>query len=114
MHRAGLWPRPRRWNGVAGLGGDGYRRSSRHALLVFKECPAGDRLRIQNVQGEWKIYLVSAADVVDSAKAPLAYWPEEDSVWLVTCYPFDAISPGGSLRYVVRADVETVSNIVQL
>ena len=26
-----------------------------------------------------------------------------DGLWLVTCYPFDAIVPGGPLRYVVQA-----------
>jgi hypothetical protein len=25
---------------------------------------------------------------------------------LVTCYPFDAIAPGGPLRYVVSAEAE--------
>jgi sortase A len=30
----------------------------------------------------------------------------EPTLTLITCYPFDAIAPGGPLRYVVRAQLE--------
>jgi sortase A len=33
---------------------------------------------------------------------PLAGTPQP-TLTLITCYPFDAIAPGGPLRYVVRA-----------
>jgi len=29
---------------------------------------------------------------------------ERAMLTLITCYPFDAVVPGGPLRYVVRAD----------
>ena len=40
--------------------------------------------------------------VVDSHKYQLSLDPEADELLLVTCYPFDAIQAGGSLRYVVK------------
>lgn len=80
----------------------------------LKYVSPGDRLRIQNIHGQWKIYLVKTTEVVDSTKTPLKFHPHRDTVWLVTCYPFNAVTPGGLMRYVVRADVETASNIARL
>ncbi|HYB43429.1 MAG TPA: class GN sortase [Candidatus Methylomirabilis sp.] len=45
-----------------------------------------------------EISVVDSRDAVIASAAPLA------SLALLTCYPFDAITPGGPLRYVVIAD----------
>lgn len=48
-------------------------------------------------------YRVSEAGVVDHRnRRPLAA-TGEPALTLITCYPFDAVVPGGPLRYVVRA-----------
>ena len=48
-------------------------------------------------------YEVANLDVVDSERAELRLDADESIVVLVTCYPFEAVTPGGSLRYVVTA-----------
>jgi sortase A len=46
-------------------------------------------------------YEVVAHMVVDSDQEALT--EDASELLLVTCYPFDAISPGGGLRYIVKA-----------
>jgi sortase A len=41
--------------------------------------------------------------VVDSRKGSLLLDTDGAMLTLVTCYPFDAVDPGGPLRYVVTA-----------
>ncbi len=43
------------------------------------------------------------AEVIDARQARLAPDDGRPILSLVTCYPFDAIVPGGPLRYVVTA-----------
>lgn len=90
----------------------GGHRDTHFAFL--KNVKPGDRLRIQTMEGQWKIYLVKTTDVVNSLAQPLDFLPDRDAVWLVTCYPFNAVTTGGTLRYVVRADLEESTNISQL
>ena len=52
-------------------------------------------------------YRVTEAHVVDSQQVGLDTEGETPRLALVTCYPFDAASPGGPLRYVVFAEAET-------
>jgi len=46
---------------------------------------------------------VLEADVVDSRNGSLVLDTDVAILTLVTCYPFDAASAGGPLRYVVTA-----------
>ena len=46
---------------------------------------------------------VQATSVVDSRTAVIRTEDWSTSLVLVTCYPFDAVRPGGPLRYVVTA-----------
>lgn len=63
----------------------------------------GDRLRIQTGDGHWHDYRIAETAVVDSRHARLRPGTEEDELLLVTCYPFGSVTPGGPLRYLVRA-----------
>lgn len=65
----------------------------------------GDEMALETVRGTTR-YRVIDTQVVDSRRriSPVANTPE--SLLLVTCYPFDAIVPGGPLRYVVSAVAE--------
>ena len=47
-------------------------------------------------------YVVTATEIVDMRDSSLRL-SGADSLVLVTCYPFDAVEPGGPLRYVVVA-----------
>ena len=61
-----------------------------------------DRLLLQT-KDTTAIYKVSHFQVVDSERYTLAAQAQENSLLLVTCYPFDAITPGGSQRLLVFA-----------
>jgi len=67
----------------------------------------GDAIRIQRADGGWVNYRVTAGEVVDvrSARLPrVINGPRR--LALTTCYPFDAVLPGGPQRYVVWAAAE--------
>ena len=63
----------------------------------------GDKLTLERPDGSVLTYEVANLDVVDSERAELRLDADESIVVLVTCYPFEAVTPGGSLRYVVTA-----------
>lgn len=63
----------------------------------------GDEVLIEAADRTVRRYRVEETAVVDHRdRRPLA-WTLEPTLTLVTCYPFDAVVPGGPLRYVVRA-----------
>ena len=77
-------------------------RDTHFGFLRYLE--AGEALELELPNGEQLAYRVATMDVVDSASQQMELdlgLPGE--LQLVTCYPFDAITTGGSLRYVVRA-----------
>lgn len=63
----------------------------------------GDRLEIERTDGSRYRYEITAIDVVDARDEELRLDVDEPMLALVTCYPFDALTPGGPLRYVVLA-----------
>jgi sortase A len=96
--------------GAAGLG-----VISAHRDTQFRFLPSlrpGDRVELDGPRGS-SDYVVTDSRVIDSRQAripardsPAGDSPARDSMdglWLVTCYPFDAVVPGGPLRYVVQA-----------
>jgi sortase A len=48
-------------------------------------------------------YVIREIAVVDARRAVIRQEGQGDHLVLLTCYPFDAITPGGPLRYVVAA-----------
>jgi len=76
---------------------------------------AGHVLHVETPTGERVTYRVAFAEVVDERDT----WPLEPSgdrreLTLITCFPFDAIVPGGPLRYVVRAVADEASRAPML
>ena len=63
-----------------------------------------DLISIEWPTGHRTAYTVQELMVVDSRHTRLANHADSDALILTTCYPFDAIVPGGPLRYVVRAE----------
>ena len=49
-------------------------------------------------------FIVRETTVADARTATIRSAEDTSSLVLLTCYPFDAIVPGGPLRYVVVAD----------
>ena len=71
-------------------------------FAFLRELATGDEIALQGIDGEAR-YRVSAARVADTRSETLAVNDADDALLLVTCWPFDAVVPGGPLRYVVRA-----------
>ena len=63
----------------------------------------GDHFGIELPDGASYTYEVAAIDVVDANRSMLRLDAQESVVALVTCYPFESVLAGGSLRYVVLA-----------
>jgi sortase A len=68
----------------------------------LERLETGDTMLLQNRTGEWHVFSVGAIEIKDSGDDPTWILDlSRDEIHLVTCYPFDAISPGGPLRYIV-------------
>ncbi|MEM9173462.1 MAG: class GN sortase [Pseudomonadota bacterium] len=63
----------------------------------------GDALIIDRRDGERIVFDITSLDIVDSRDATLRLDADGAVMTLVTCYPFNAVRPGGSKRYVVTA-----------
>ena len=71
---------------------------------VLRKVRMGDRVRVERVDGRAFEFIVTDRRVADSRKQRIALDAQAPRLTLVTCYPFDAIEPGGPLRFVVTAD----------
>ena len=80
---------------------EGHRDTHFQALQRMR---VGDRIRVQGLDRRWVSFAVVDVRVVDSRRVRIALDSEVPRLTLVTCYPFDALVPGGPLRWVVTAD----------
>jgi len=88
-----------------GVRSSGDRVISGHRDTHFRflqELRTGDLISIETPAGIER-YLVEQAEVVDSRRRELVLDPAIRRLSLVTCFPFDAATAGGPLRYVVTA-----------
>ncbi len=73
----------------------------------LKDVKIGEWFTLQNQDGKEFNYRVISMDIVDVTRDKLIVDGYDDSlVKLVTCYPFDAVNPGGPQRYVVTAGLD--------
>ncbi|MFC1777925.1 class GN sortase [Pseudomonadota bacterium] len=72
----------------------------------LKELQTGDLLRLRTVK-EIRDYRVSWQEAVDSRIQQLVIDDSVERLTLLTCYPFDAPTSGGPLRWVVTAIPES-------
>lgn len=70
----------------------------------LRHLETGDSLRIERPDGRRHLYTVTHLDVVDARRASIVLDAEMPMLTLVTCYPFDAPTAGGPMRYVVSAE----------
>jgi sortase A len=70
---------------------------------LLKNLQAGEQIRLQNKQGEWMIYEIDNIWIANSKTEPLTINNNQDRLLLITCYPFNAINPGGEQRFLVSA-----------
>jgi len=69
----------------------------------LEKLKPGDVVTLQSVTGKQHSYEVETSFIVDTREQDLTISDETKQLLLVTCYPFDALSFNGPLRYVVRA-----------
>jgi len=72
---------------------------------------SGETLIVHNRKGVKHQYHVTALQVVDSKAYNIQVNTDDDRLTLVTCYPFNQITPGSDLRYVVTAIKQPVIHI---
>ena len=95
------WMRASALPGTEGMSVVAAHRDTHFALL--EHIQPGDEIRVENYSGK-ALYRVVERRIVDSLQYNLMLDHSEDRLVLITCYPFDAIQPGGSLRYMVIAE----------
>lgn len=71
-------------------------------FAFLEELRPGDELVLETRRGDRR-YRVSSSQIIDSRTHSLVARSEGSELTLVTCFPFRAVMPGGSLRYVVVA-----------
>ncbi len=82
-----------------------------HRDTVFRflrELRLGDELWLETGAHRRRRFVVRETAVVHEDDTRVLA-PARDVLTLVTCYPFDAVRPGGPLRYVVRAEAAGVT-----
>lgn len=79
----------------------GHRDTSFRFLQSLKN---GDRIIVQTRKGNMVTFRVINTQVIDQAVLDLNIVTDIPLLTLVTCYPFDAVVPGGPQRYLVFAE----------
>ena len=72
-------------------------------FAFLKELEQDDGIWLQTMDGKWHIYAIDTMQIVDQ-NSPMWQNPDLSLLTLVTCYPFDAVVPGGPLRFIVQAE----------
>lgn len=72
-------------------------------FAFLEELAPGAALSLQMIDGQSFDYVVETGFILDSRTESLPQSDQESGLLLITCYPFDALSFNGPLRYVVSA-----------
>jgi len=95
------------------LGGDLHSVLAGHRDTSFsflQDLRIGDTLDVENRDGETS-YTVSSTTVLPATELYLDS-QRHQSLSLVTCYPFDAILPGTTMRFLVTASKESQTVLI--
>jgi sortase A len=87
--------------GDAGLSIIGGHRDTHFAAL--RDAQRGETITLETIDGRTQRFQIDDFAIVDADDARVVLESPTPRLMLVTCYPFDAIVPGGPLRYVVSA-----------
>lgn len=79
----------------------GHRDTHFRFLERVKE---GDQIIVQRSNGNSLQYIIRAINIVEARSTKVLHDRTQSNLVLITCYPFNAITPGGPLRYVVTAE----------
>ena len=81
----------------------GHRDTS---FRFLERVRVGDRITMQTREGSMVPFKVMATQIIDAAVLDMNIETDIPLLTLVTCYPFDAVVPGGSERYLVFAEYD--------
>jgi len=73
-------------------------------LAFLRDLKPGSELVVERQNGSQRRYRVKATEVLDEKETWVMKQDGRTRMTLITCYPFDALTAGGPLRYVVFAD----------
>ena len=88
--------------GVAGVTVIAGHRDTHFRFL--RELAIGDVLELEDARGTRERFVVTLTEIVDTRMSGLSLAAGRRALVLVTCFPFDAVVPGGPMRYVVTAE----------
>ena len=71
--------------------------------IYIKNIKLGDIINMQDRYKKWHTYTVEDLFIIDVNKENIVLNHYDDRLLIVTCYPFDAILSGTTLRYIVSA-----------
>jgi len=74
-------------------------------FTFLQDVALGDNLLLTNTNNVKQQYKITNIEIIDTSKQDIVFNDHQSSVKLVTCYPFDALVAGGSLRYVVNGQL---------
>jgi sortase A len=106
---------PGHLDGSAAVGLPGNAVLSAHRDTHFRflaRVAIGERLIVERADRRRIAYRVRDIAIVDARELAMPRATEEPTLILVTCYPFDALVPGGPLRYVVTAEAEPPAAVI--
>ena len=64
-----------------------------------------DHIFLELPNGKHKQFTIDEIKIVDSSRAKIFHDDSTSRLVLITCYPFNAITPGGPMRYVVSGEL---------
>ena len=90
---------------LPGQAGNAVISAHRDTHFAFlKDLRIGDELEIELADASTRRYRIGEMAVVNQRDMAITEDSRVPMLTLVTCYPFDAVVPGGPLRYVVSAE----------
>ena len=98
---------PGRVDGSAEPGARGNVVISGHRDTHFRfleKVKRDDIVYLEDARGDVHAYRITGAEVVDARSSRIRLGGDDARLTLVTCWPFDAVVPGGPLRYVVHGE----------
>lgn len=72
-------------------------------FAFLRHAQTGEAIYVERPDGKKARFEIVATRIIDQRDLSVVGNTSGDQLTLVTCYPFDAIRPGGPLRYVVIA-----------
>lgn len=99
---------PGYWNGSAAPGTVGNTIIAAHRDTHFRflqHATLGEEILLQTTDGREFRYRLTETRVLDSRRERILIEADRPLLTLLTCYPFDAVLPGGPLRFVAIAEL---------